>query len=241
MKENGSKFQIGFCSPTHIHPLTKPNSTFTCPPRFSAQKYKKAAVKTFKPMCSAKIPTSDPCAESISARTMYWVRKIVIGLGLCPFAEAAVDSGSVRLITSLATDEGKVVELVFEEIQLLLNTNSKAISTTLLAFPKFSANDFLRFNTLAIDIEEEISADDGLVDAVLIAAFHPLHQYGGMSFDDAVNFEKRAPYPVINILRAPLLDDYMEEGRTGSISGDNEQTLERIGSETLKNMYTLMP
>ncbi|PXF42085.1 hypothetical protein BWQ96_08191 [Gracilariopsis chorda] len=190
------------------------------------------------PQCAESVNQSD--SAGFAARgTMNWVRRIVIEKGLCPFAEPAVDSDRVRLVVSSATCESTARDKFYTEVRLLMSADPDEIVTTLIVMPDFATTDFLRFHEFASDIEDEISEDVNLVDAVLIAAFHPMHRYEGMGADSALNFEKRAPYPTINILRTPLLDDYISQGRTMNIPHHNKQVLEKLGSDKLKLLYQL--
>lgn len=169
--------------------------------------------------------------------TMNWVRRIVIEKRLCPFAEPAVDSDTVRLVVSKAACESTARNVLYDEVRLLMNADPHKITTTLIVLPWFAATDFPRFHAFASNIECEISEDVDLVDAVLIAAFHPTHCYHGMDEDDALNFEKRAPYSTINILRTSLLDEHISQGRTANIPHHNKQILEKMGSDKLKQLY----
>ncbi|KAI0563248.1 hypothetical protein FGB62_44g138 [Gracilaria domingensis] len=150
--------------------------------------------------------------DIVSSRTKSWVRQIVIGLGLCPFAEPAVRSDTVRYVVSRVAHESLVREVFFDEVKLLMAVTPEQISTTLIVMPDYATNDFLRFHALASSIENEISEDEDLVDSILIASFHPNFCYEGTAKNDALNFEKRSPYPVINILRAEVLDEYIAQG-----------------------------
>lgn len=87
-------------------------------------------------------------------------------------------------------------------------------------------------------MEAAIETDERLVDEVMLACFHPLHQWADTEgVDDAINFDKRAPYPVINLLRAGQVDQYVREGRTQGILERNQHTLQMLGVEKLKEMY----
>lgn len=87
-------------------------------------------------------------------------------------------------------------------------------------------------------MEEIIERDEHLVDEVMLACFHPLHQWAdAQDVDDVVNFDKRAPYPVINLLRAMEVDQYVREGRTQHILERNQRTLQTMGVKKMKEMY----
>jgi hypothetical protein len=66
-----------------------------------------------------------------------------------------------------------------------------------------------------------------------VATFHPNFQWAGTDTQDPLNFEKRAPFPTINILRAAKIKKYANEGRTASIAESNKNKLEEVGFDTL--------
>lgn len=175
---------------------------------------------------------------AVKARVMAWARVVVCGLNLCPFAEQVLDSNTVRLHVSLASDPLSVKSAVTEEIALLTTSSPRAISTTLLVLPQFAPEDFLTFHRVCADIEMDVEMDQELVDRVMLASFHPFHQWGDAhGLHDAINFDKRAPYPVINLLRAEQVDEYVLNGRTQNILQRNKVTLEKLGTERLKQIY----
>lgn len=167
---------------------------------------------------------------------MAWARLIVCGLNLCPFAEAALSSNTVRVHVSAARTERAVRAAVASETALLLCTSKAEMSTSLLVLPRFASADFRRFHALCVELEDAIERDDALVDDVMLACFHPRHEWAG-DVGEALHFDKRAPYPVINFLRAEVVDRYVGEGKTQRILQRNQETLERVGVERLREMY----
>lgn len=187
--------------------------------------------------CTAEV-TRNIDKLAVEARTLAWARLIVCGLRLCPFAEPVLDANSVRLTVSDAEDERQVRKALDSELAMLLRSSPLEVSTTLLVMPKFATTEFLRFHQLCGELTDEVEGDEELVDEVMLACFHPQHQWGDSeSADDAINFDKRAPYPIINLLRAPEVDKYVEEGKTQRILERNQATLEHLGSEELKKLY----
>lgn len=163
---------------------------------------------------------------------------MVVGLGLCPFADAVVAENSVRFIVSRVATDDALINAVSEEIQFLMASHPAQVSTTLLILPHFSVHDFLRFHHVCSFIDELIEGDDTLIDHVMLAYFHPLHQWAhALHPDDPVNFDKRAPYPVINILRAPQVDHYVDQGKTQGIVDRNRHTLERLGAHRVRQLF----
>lgn len=69
---------------------------------------------------------------------------------------------------------------------------------------------------------------------IQLASFHPNFQWSDSPFDDAINFEKRAPFPIINLLRAAKVREYANSESTKRISGYNLKSLESAGSGVLR-------
>lgn len=185
------------------------------------------------PKCT--LPSPDISAR---ARTLAWARLVVCHLNLCPFAQQALDAGTTRTHVTHAHDEPSVQSALAHEISLITQSAPHVLSTTLLVLPHFAPNDFLRFHHLCNEMEAAIETDERLVDEVMLACFHPLHQWADTErVDDVINFDKRAPYPIINLLRAEQVDQYVNEGRTQGILERNQHTLQTLGVEKLKKMY----
>jgi len=68
---------------------------------------------------------------------------------------------------------------------------------------------------------------------IQLAFFHPSFCWADTDFDAPMNFEKRAPFPTINLLRAARVRDYADENKSKKISNANVQSLEDAGAERL--------
>ncbi|KAG5179749.1 hypothetical protein JKP88DRAFT_196136 [Tribonema minus] len=71
----------------------------------------------------------------------------------------------------------------------------------------------------------------------MVACFHPGHTFAGLPPDDPLHYEKRSPYPVINLLRAPSVDEYIAQGKTQGIADNNERRLRQVGRALLKETF----
>lgn len=178
------------------------------------------------------------CDSLIKTRISAWVETMVVGLGLCPFAEAVWNEQSVRIIVSRASTEEQMIQEMSEELDHIIRTDLNTVSTTLVIFPNFAYDDFLRFLDVCLFLDDQIEENESLVDKVMLAYFHPQYTWAdAKSEDDAVNFDKRSPYPVVNILRAPQVDQYVAEGRTQGIVDRNRQILEKMGSDRIRHLF----
>lgn len=167
---------------------------------------------------------------------MAWARRIVVGLNLCPFAEKPLNAGRVRIKVDDACNEDDVMVTLDTEIKYLLSKDEDELSTTIIVYPSFAAHDFSRFYTFSVQLEDVIESDP-LSESIMLAFFHPLHTWGDADVNDPVNFDKRAPYPIVNILRTEQVDRYVNEGRTQGILERNKRKLQSIGVQHLRQLY----
>ena len=123
------------------------------------------------------------------------------------------------------------------------------LATVLLIAPNFAKHDFGRFYRFEkflnsyLDRNQRLSnvaggEEEGVGDQIMVACFHPEYEYGsGEEEDKAVNFDKRAPYSIINLLRCEMVDRFIEQERTKGILERNKCTLTRIGEKKLNELY----
>jgi hypothetical protein len=98
--------------------------------------------------------------------------------------------------------------------------------------------------------EDEDGHSNGLGCDITVAAFHPKWRFGqdgNNNHEQAVDFEKRAPYPTISIVRSSAIDALMNDDdnvvidssapATRRIAYQNEKTLRDIGLEKLRELF----
>mmetsp|Transcript_11199 Transcript_11199/g.30132 ORF Transcript_11199/g.30132 Transcript_11199/m.30132 type:complete len:259 (+) Transcript_11199:195-971(+) len=180
--------------------------------------------------------------DTVTSVVLSWAHGVVVNLNLCPFAEHELDSGTVRVVNARTATTENNARLVFHrECLHLLDADRSELSTTLIALPLCAAvtGDFLAFTEMVHDLEDMIENDDRFADHIMIAAFHPKHQWADASSEaDPINYDKRAPVPIINLLRTAQVDEYIEQGRTSGILERNQRTLERLGNAYLEKIYS---
>ena len=138
-------------------------------------------------------------AASVIVETSGWLDRVVIGLGLCPFAKAVQARQQVRYRVTDATSAAELLAVLDEELRALAAADPELIDTTLLIHPSALA-DFLDYNDFLAD------ADDKLVELELdgelqLASFHPGYCFAGAPADDPANYTNRSPYPMFHLLR----------------------------------------
>ncbi|MES1184563.1 MAG: DUF1415 domain-containing protein [Myxococcales bacterium] len=144
------------------------------------------------------MPTTQPSVQVI-AETSDWIDRVVIGLGLCPFAKAVQTRQLVRYVVTDATTESELLAVLEAELEALAAADARLVDTTLLIHPHALA-DFLDYNDFLHD------ADDKLVELELegelqIASFHPDYRFADAPTDDPANYSNRSPYPMLHLLR----------------------------------------
>jgi hypothetical protein len=166
----------------------------------------------------------------------------VVKLGLCPYAAQPFSEETIRYHTTEATTEAALFEEFMTEGLLLLD--SPELSTTMLIAPRYTGDcaDFYAFYERLTEMLEDES-EELLSNRIQPAFFHPQWTFDGLDAEDAVHFEKRAPLPVINLLRRSQLDDAVRAGLergevvNQQIAEHNEAALRRAGSAALRRLF----
>lgn len=169
-----------------------------------------------------------------------WIRDHVIRLGLCPYAATPMTQEKIRYYVSDAKTDEELLDDFFVEGKLLLDTPNDELATTMLIAPHYpgSIDEFSELYTWLVTLLE--SGDEPLLNnCVQPAFFHPAWSFEGLPPESAIHFEKRAPLPIINLLRRSDLDDVVRQGLANGrivnkeIAEHNAAALETEGYETL--------
>ena len=134
---------------------------------------------------------------SILSHVQAWLKDIVIGLGLCPFAKPEFEAGRIHFAVLRQDTVQDCIAAIIAECELLDKTSDR--ETSLLIFPEGLDNfhDYLD----VIDIAEAALTLKGYEGVYQIASFHPDYVFDGVEADDAANYTNRSPFPIIHILR----------------------------------------
>ncbi|MCX7099109.1 MAG: DUF1415 domain-containing protein [Methylococcales bacterium] len=136
------------------------------------------------------------------ASTQAWLKSIIIGLSICPFAQREVERGSVRFSVNHDTDiEACLLDLLKECDRLNIDAS---IETTLLIYgAAFTAfDDYLDF----LELAEAVLLDQDYEGVYQLASFHPDYCFEGAKQDDPANYTNRSPYPMLHLLRESSLE-----------------------------------
>jgi len=73
---------------------------------------------------------------------------------------------------------------------------------------------------------------------IQLAFFHPSFCWSNAEeYNSAINFEKRAPFPTINLLRAARIRQWASEGKTKKIASSNADSLAKAGEDELNAKF----
>lgn len=172
--------------------------------------------------------------ENTILRVNDWLDNAVIGLGLCPFANAPRQRDAIRFVVSHARDDEAVLRDLADECLKL--SADKSIETTLLIIAKHLQlfDDFNQFLSLA----DGLLAKMGWAREYQIASFHPHYQFAYSAYEDRGNWTNRAPLPVLHLLRESSVSHAVRTNPfTRQIPSNNIATLNRLDESVMQEIF----
>ncbi len=174
--------------------------------------------------------------DEIIGATRRWLKKAVIGLKLCPFAESVYDSGRVRYCVSEQHSAAGLLEELRAELRHLHAEVPERCETTLLIHP-WALTDFIEYNDY-LEVCEAALADLGFEGELQIASFHPDYQFAGTLSGDIENFTNRSPYPTLHLLREASIERALASvPDPDEIYRRNIRTLRALGHEGWRKLW----
>lgn len=174
--------------------------------------------------------------EAVIAATRTWIERAVIGLQLCPFAAGPYLNDRVRYRVSAQRSSVGLLDELYDELQLLRNTDPLTCETTLLIHPHV-LTDFLDYNDF-LDECDAVVVELGLEGELQVASFHPGYQFADTSVDDIENYTNRSPYPMLHLLREASVEravaSFPDVDRIGE---KNIETLRRLGPAGWRQLW----
>ena len=170
-----------------------------------------------------------------TTRTERWLERVVIGLGLCPFAAPVVDAGGLDILVSDASDVDTLTADLDDALQRLAATPADELETLLLVI-EHSLSDFDDFNDF-LDIADALLEARGLDGVIQVASFHPDYRFEGAD-DDPANWTNRAPYPTLHLLRkASVARAVAAHGDTAAIPERNQRLLRGMSADERRRLF----
>ena len=160
--------------------------------------------------------------------TRAWLRDVVVGLDLCPYARGPLAGGRVRLAVARGGLEQRLHALVLEA-QRLDDTPPKTLETTLLVLPE-APSAFVPFMD-ETGLAEHVLADALPGGVLQVVAFHPGFRFADAEPDDPGNAVNRSPVPLWHLLREDSVRRVLDADpdAAGAIPVRNRTLLHRLG------------
>ena len=179
----------------------------------------------------------DPERVALIALTRTWVREIVIGESLCPFASGLADSDRLSVTVAPLGDAEALLRTLAQAAQALGRQESQQLETSLVLHPGlfddphegFAAQfDFL--------VAVEALLEDLKLDAHLqVVSFHPDYCFEDAEADDPANYTNRSPFGMFHLLRRLSVQGAVAaHPDPESIWQRNVKHLRELGSTTLE-------
>eukprot|EP00746_Dinoflagellata_sp_MGD_P040840 gnl/MRDRNA2_/MRDRNA2_19864_c0_seq1.p1 gnl/MRDRNA2_/MRDRNA2_19864_c0~~gnl/MRDRNA2_/MRDRNA2_19864_c0_seq1.p1 ORF type:complete len:535 (+),score=97.05 gnl/MRDRNA2_/MRDRNA2_19864_c0_seq1:313-1917(+) len=129
-----------------------------------------------EPPCGKPLPIQGRCKYEREVRS--WAERVVIGLGLCPWAMKAQKDELLRYVTCEGDKPSDVARLISMEADSLTSTDASPLSSTLIICPHVVAwNDFNNFAAW-VNRGEKFGPEletRNVGEKVVLVAFHPKH------------------------------------------------------------------
>lgn len=168
------------------------------------------------------------------ARVRRWVKEIVIGWNLCPFAKREFVSERIQFQVSQATDQESLLLDLATEIERL--DREQKVETTLLIHPRV-LSDFADYNDF-LALADELLAELEREGVYQIASFHPDYQFHGTEPGDPENYTNRSPYPLLHLLREESMSLAVEKyPDVSEIPENNIELMNSYGKEKLVRVF----
>lgn len=164
--------------------------------------------------------------DDIESEVMAWIRRVVIGWNLCPFAEKPLKQEKLFMTTVRGTDEETILGTVLGEMVV----RTDVPGTTLVIAPECYPDNFEMYLSFVNALEEDLMDEYNLHGKVQVAPFHPLFEFAGSGKDGIDNYTNRAPYPIFHVLREQEVESAVDK-----LGGDASRVWKR-NVELLKDM-----
>jgi uncharacterized protein len=170
-------------------------------------------------------------------KTKNWLKKVVIGLNLCPFAKHPFKSEKIRYIVFEKTDLNQLSELLVEELRLLASADAVELETTLIVVPNalHDFEDYLNY----VDFCEQLLEEFEFEGVIQVASFHPSYQFDGTKVEDVENYTNRSPYPMLHLLKESSITWAVDNfPNVDDIPENNIKVMKELGLEKVKALIS---
>lgn len=174
--------------------------------------------------------------ELVIADTERWIRDVVIGLNLCPFARKVFEERKIRYVVSEATEDAVLLMELVKEFDTLKKKTSQEVETTFLIHPNV-LRDFIDYNEF-LDGADRLIQQLGWEGIFQIASFHPDYQFADTKKKDIENYTNRSPFPMLHLLREESISRLtVNEAELLEIPKRNIETLRKLGEKKVMELW----
>ena len=131
----------------------------------------------------------------IEENTKDWVRRVVVGWNLCPFAEKPLREGNLDIEIVRGRDEKMILSTVLSASL----SRSDNPGTTIVVAPECCPDNFRGYLEFVETLQEDLFPEYDLTGIVQIAPFHPLFEFEDS--DGADTYTNKSPHPMFHALR----------------------------------------
>jgi hypothetical protein len=174
--------------------------------------------------------------EQVIAISRKWVKEVVIGFNLCPFARKPFELDRIRFQVSAASNVESLARKLIDELVLLESKAPEEVETTLLIHP-WALTDFEEYWHTFGQFEELLRQAD-LEGIIQLASFHPDYIFAGSDEKDPANYTNRSPFPMVHLIREEGLENAIAHyPEPEKIPVRNEERMRELGLETVQKLW----
>ncbi len=177
--------------------------------------------------------------SSVESATLQWLKDVVIGLNLCPFAAKPYKNGQIHIAVSEAKNEETLLNDLLIEMEQLLQLPAEERDTTLVVVPNM-LGDFWDYN-LFLDWVDALIKQQNWEGTLQVASFHPNYCFHGAEPEDSENLTNRSPYPTIHLIREASMEKVLKVYKDPeSIPETNIDTVSNLSEEQKRQLYPFL-
>lgn len=167
--------------------------------------------------------------------TKEWIKRMVIGLQLCPFAKQPFEKGSIRYFMEESDRPEILMQTVLSELQIISNAKPDDIETTLIIHPNV-LKDFIDYLDFVEEVNQHLDSS-GLRGIIQVASFHPDYQFAGTKHNDPENYTNRSPFPMLHLIRESSIENALKHyPNPEDIPNQNIQTMQGLGIKGIRKI-----
>ena len=174
-----------------------------------------------------------------------WLKDVVIGLNLCPFAAKPFGDKRIRIEVFEGDTEAGLLEMLQSELTLMderpienqpPEETETGIETTLIVIPNMLHN-FDTYNQF-LDLVDALLDKFSWTGQYQIASFHPQYCFAGTVPDSPENLTNRSPYPLLHIIREASIETALQHyPNPENIPDQNIAKMEALSTDDKRRLF----